>query len=75
MDYIIRKDPDGGKDWRQEVKTVTEDEMTGWHHRLNMSLSKLQEMVKVSEVWHAAIHGIAESRTWLRDWTTQTTSN
>ena len=32
---IIGKDPDAGKDWRQEEKGVTEDEMTGWHHQLN----------------------------------------
>ena len=32
---LIRKDPDAGKDWRQEEKGVTEDEMAGWHHQLN----------------------------------------
>ena len=32
---LIRKDPDAGKDWRQEEKGTTEDEMVGWHHRLN----------------------------------------
>ena len=29
------KDPDAGRDWRQEEKGMTEDEMAGWHHRLN----------------------------------------
>ena len=33
--WLIRKDPDAGKDWRQEEKGMTEDEMVGWHHRLN----------------------------------------
>ena len=33
--WLIGKDPDGGKDWRQEEKGMTEDEMAGWHHRLN----------------------------------------
>ena len=33
--WIIRKDPDAGKDWGQEEKGTTEDEMVGWHHRLN----------------------------------------
>ena len=33
--WLIRKDPDGGKDWRREEKGMTEDEMAGWHHRLN----------------------------------------
>ena len=32
---LIGKDPGAGKDWRQEVKGVTEDEMAGWHHRLD----------------------------------------
>ena len=31
----IRKDSDAGKDWRQEEKCTTEDEMVGWHHRLS----------------------------------------
>ena len=31
----LRKDPDAGKDWRQEEKGMTEDEMVGWHHWLN----------------------------------------
>ena len=31
----LEKDPDAGKDWRQEKKRMTEDEMVGWHHRLN----------------------------------------
>ena len=33
--WLIGKDPDAGKDWRQEEKRTTEDEMVGWHHRLN----------------------------------------
>ena len=33
--WLIGKDPDAGKDWRQEEKRVTEDEMVGWHHCLN----------------------------------------
>ena len=32
---LIRKDPDAGKDWRQEEKGMTENEMAGWHHQLN----------------------------------------
>ena len=32
---FIGKDPDGGTDWRREEKGMTEDEMVGWHHRLN----------------------------------------
>ena len=33
--WLIWKDPDAGKDWRQKEKGTTEDEMVGWHHRLN----------------------------------------
>ena len=33
--WLIGKDPDAGKDWRQEEKGTTEDEMVGWHHQLN----------------------------------------
>ena len=33
--WLIRKDSDAGKDWRQEEKRMTEDEMVGWHYWLN----------------------------------------
>ena len=33
--WLIGKDPDAGKDWRQEEKGMTEDEVVGWHHRFN----------------------------------------
>ena len=33
--WLIWKDPDAGKDWRQEEMGMTEDEMVGWHHWLN----------------------------------------
>ena len=33
--WLIWKDPDAGNDWGQEEKGMTEDEMVGWHHRLN----------------------------------------
>ena len=33
--WLIRKDSDAGRDWGQEEKGTTEDEMAGWHHQLN----------------------------------------
>ena len=68
--WLIGKDPDAGKDWGQEEKGTTEDEMVGWHHRLNgHELGKLQELVMDREARYAAVHGVAKSRTQLSDWT------
>jgi len=45
---------------------MTEDELVGCHHRLlDMSLSKLQELVMDREAWRAVVHQGAKSRTWL----------
>ena len=47
---------------------MTEDEMAGWHHRLNRrKLSELWELVMDREAWRTAIHGVAKSRTRLSD--------
>ena len=45
---------------------MTEDELVGCHHRLlDMSLSKLQELVMDREAWQAVVHEGAKNRTWL----------
>ena len=39
--WLIGKDPDAGKDWRQEKKGVAEDKMVGWHHWLNRTWANI----------------------------------
>ena len=66
--WLTGKDPDAGKDRRQEEKGATEDEMVGWYHRLNgHEFKQLPETVKDRKPWCAAVHGVTKSQTWLSD--------
>ena len=66
--WLIEKDPDAGKDWRQEEKVTTEDEMVERHQWLDgHEFVQVWELVMDREDWHAAVHGITKSQTWLSD--------
>ena len=63
--WLLRKDPDAGKDWRQEEKGTTEDEMVGWHHQLDgHEFQQAPGLVMDREA-----HGVTKSWTWLSDLT------
>ena len=66
--WLKGKDPDSGKDWRQEKET-TEDEMAGRDHWLNgLESEQAPEVVDGREAWRAAVHEVAKSQTRLSNW-------
>ena len=72
--WFIRKDPDTRKDWRQEKKVRTEDEMVGWHHWLNgHEFWQAPGDGKDRESWRAAVHEVTKCWIELSDWTATTT--
>ena len=70
--WLIWKDPDAGKDWGQEEKGTTEDEMVGWHHRLDgHGFGWTPGVGDGQRAWSAVIHGVAKRRNWATElnWT------
>ena len=63
---LIGKDPDAGKDWRQQEKGAAEDEMDVIDST-DMNLSKLWEIVKDKGTWCATVYGVTKCWTWLSD--------
>ena len=64
---LIGKDPDAEKYWRQEEKGMTEDELVGWHHRLNGHEFEQAPGVDKGQ-GSLAVHVVANSWTQLSDW-------
>ena len=66
--WLLGKDSDAARDWGQEEKGMTEDEMAGWHHQLNRHEFEWTPGVGDGQrAWRAVIHGVTKSRTWLND--------
>ena len=66
--WLTGKDPDAGKDWRQEEKGTTEDEMVGWYHQLHGHEFELALGVGTGKPGMLQSMGL-QSRTQLSDWT------
>ena len=70
--WLILKDPDAGKDRRQEEKGTAGGEIVGWHHWFNgYEFEQAPGAGDGQEAWCAVVHGVAKSQTWLSNWTEQ----
>ena len=68
--WHIWKYPDAGKNWRQEEKGTTKDEMVEWHHQLDgHEVEWTLGVGDYREAWHVAIHGVPKSQTGQSNWT------
>ena len=67
--WLFGKDLDAGKDWRQKEELTENVMVDGVTDSMDLSLRKLQELGMVREAWRSSVLGVANSQTWLSDWT------